>query len=456
LVYSQIPVPDKNWLDILRQNIGAQENSILLESCQTFTSSQNTVEDEYSIYAFQPEILLDLNNQRVNCNNLVIPLNLQKNPFKALQYILDQFSKQPATELPFEGGLMGYLSYDLGLKSMNIPRNQADDFEIPDMITGFYPLALVMDHHKSMINIVGIEGREQQAQKLIQWVKKIAPRPLQPFHLQQHWQSNMSKKEYLQKFNQVKNYILSGDCYQVNLAQRWHATYEGDNWQAYNILAQENAAPFSAFMRFESCEVLSISPERFICCHGLQCESKPIKGTRPRNPDKSIDKKLSEELKDSVKDQAENVMIVDLLRNDLSKVCRPNSVTVPSLFAIESFPAVHHMVSTVCGELESNKSPLDLLEAAFPGGSITGAPKKRAMEIINELEPNRRNIYCGSLFYMGCNGKMDSNIAIRTLLCHQNNIYCWAGGGLVADSVDNEEYLETLTKVDKILPILEN
>jgi len=265
----------------------------------------------------------------------------------------------------------------------------------------------------------------------------------------------MSQADYLQKFERIQQYLQSGDCYQINLAQRFTAGFEGDAYSAYLQLRHSNQAPFSAFIRLADAAVLSISPERFIEVKARQVETKPIKGTKPRFADPLLDTQSAEALRHSTKDRAENVMIVDLLRNDLGKVCTPGTVRVPALFAIESFPAVHHLVSTVTGQLDALYQPIDALRAAFPGGSITGAPKVRAMQIIEELEPHRRSVYCGAIGYISQHGHMDTNIAIRTLVISDQQIHCWAGGGIVADSQGMAEYQETYDKVGKILPVLQ-
>ena len=265
----------------------------------------------------------------------------------------------------------------------------------------------------------------------------------------------MDKNQYVDKIAQVNAYLRSGDCYQVNLAQRFDAPYSGDEYQAYLRLRGANKAPFSAFIRIPEAVIISISPERFLSVDSQgKVQTKPIKGTRPRSPDNAIDQQNIQALRGSSKDQAENLMIVDLLRNDLSKSCQPHSVSVPALFEIESFAAVHHLVSTVTGQLAEQQTALSLLRGAFPGGSITGAPKIRAMEIIEELEPQRRNIYCGSIGYLGIDGDMDTSICIRTLLLENSHLYCWAGGGIVLDSTALDEYQESLDKVCKILPVL--
>lgn len=220
-------------------------------------------------------------------------------------------------------------------------------------------------------------------------------------------------------------------------------------------LRQQNPAPFAAFLHTPEAQILSTSPERFLALHDGQVETKPIKGTRPRClQDAAQDAAIAQELLNSNKDRAENVMIVDLLRNDLSKVCELGSVRVPHLFALESFARVHHLVSTVTGRLAANKTALDLLRACFPGGSITGAPKLRAMQIIEELEPQRRGVYCGSIGYVGFDGQMDSNIAIRTLIYAQAQLRFWVGGGIVADSHMDAEYAETFAKAEAIFRAL--
>ena len=253
----------------------------------------------------------------------------------------------------------------------------------------------------------------------------------------------------------MQDHIRAGDCYQINLTQRFEARVQGDSWQAYGRLRRTNPAPYSAYLDLPFAQVLSSSPERFLRLRGDRVETKPIKGTRPRAGDPARDAALAEDLVASAKDRAENVMIVDLLRNDLGKCCVPGSIRAEPLFAIESFASVHHLVSTVTGRLAPGRHAVDLIRACFPGGSITGAPKHRAMQIIEALEPQRRSIYCGCIGYLGFDGGMDLNIAIRTLLRVDENIYAWAGGGIVADSAVDAEYQESLDKAAALLAILE-
>ncbi|MEZ5501956.1 MAG: anthranilate synthase component I family protein [Halioglobus sp.] len=234
------------------------------------------------------------------------------------------------------------------------------------------------------------------------------------------------------------------------------ARYRGDPWAAYRALRPLAAAPFAAYLTLaQDAALLCLSPERFLSLHGHRVETSPIKGTRPRDTDPQADALARADLRASQKDRAENLMIVDLLRNDLGRSCVPGSIHVDRLFEVQSYPTVHHLVSTISGELQAGRNAMDLLRDSFPGGSITGAPKRRAMEIIAELEPDERSVYCGSVVYISADGRMDSNIAIRSLLCHDSTVRCWGGGGIVADSVCEEEYRESCDKVVKFLRALE-
>jgi para-aminobenzoate synthetase component 1 len=358
-------------------------------------------------------------------------------------------------DLPFNGGWLGYFGYDLGRTIENIPTRAIEDINLPQMAIGLYLDALIYDKQQQSWFYVSQPNTDRLA-LYEQYLNTHANSQVntQSFALNSDWQSNMSETEYAAKFAQIEEYLKSGDCYQINLAQRFNAQFEGSPWAAYIKLREANKAPFSSFINHPQGAILSISPERFISVNNNVVETKPIKGTLPRKADALEDQRQAQILAASAKDRAENVMIVDLLRNDLGKVAKPGSVHVPSLFAIESFPAVHHLVSTVTSELDEGKTAVDQLKAAFPGGSITGAPKIRAMEIIEELEPHRRSIYCGSIGYLSACGNMDTSITIRTLVCHKAQIYCWAGGGIVADSKVELEYQETYDKVNKILPLL--
>lgn len=381
-------------------------------------------------------------------------------PFSLLQNCLHELKPHHHTDLPFCGGALGYFSYDLGRRIENLPEYTLDAEHIPDMVVGIYDWAIVTDHQlqRCWLASYGLnhETKDQWAALVSQLTADNTTKQADSFRVTSELRSNLDHDAYEQAFNKIQHYIHEGDCYQVNLAKRFEIDAEGDPWFAYQLLRKQSPAPFSSFFSTPYVTVLSSSPERLLKVKHQQVETKPIKGTRPRDLNDPIrDKSLADELQLSLKDRAENLMIVDLLRNDLGKVCVPGSIKVSKPFALESFATVHHLVSTITGTLADNHNAVSVLRACFPGGSITGAPKLRAMEIIEELEPHRRGIYCGSIAYIGFDGKMDSNIAIRTLMYSHNLLRFWAGGGIVADSTVDAEYQEILDKAAAILRLLE-
>ncbi|MBT0726294.1 aminodeoxychorismate synthase component 1 [Rosenbergiella australiborealis] len=371
-------------------------------------------------------------------------------PMTLIERALSLLPRVTTPSSPFSGGAVGLWGYDLGRRFETLPEQAVSDLDCPDMAVGIYDWALIADHHLKTLTLISLSD----ANTRLDWLHSQKRRETVNFSLTSAWQSNLDAQAYRQKFEQVQAYILAGDCYQINLAQRFKASYQGCEWQAYQQLSQSNRAPFSAFLRLPNSTILSFSPERFIKVEEKVIETKPIKGTVPRDPDPKRDQLQREWLANSIKNRAENLMIVDLLRNDIGRIASPGSVNVPALFAIETFPAVHHLVSTVRGILPDSVAVTQLLRACFPGGSITGAPKIRAMEIIDELEPHRRNAWCGSIGFISRCGNMDTSITIRTLIAEKQTLYCSAGGGIVADSQWEEEYQETFHKVSKILPIL--
>jgi para-aminobenzoate synthetase component 1 len=360
--------------------------------------------------------------------------------------------------LPFAGGAVGYCGYDLGRRFERIPSIAAADITMPDLAIGIYDWAVIVDHASRRTWLAG-NGRD--ARTFPQWNELVArlsaePPPVPPrFRVLGIPKSNLGRDAYAAAFRAVQEHIRLGDCYQVNLTQRFEAEAEGDAWHAYVRLREINPAPFAAYLDLPDGKIVCSSPERFLRVQDGHVETKPIKGTRPRSKDPARDRALAEELRASAKDRAENVMIVDLLRNDLGKCCVPGSVRASKLFDVESFASVHQLVSTVEGRLSPGMHALDLLAACFPGGSITGAPKVAAMKIIEELEPHRRSVYCGSIGYIGFDGNMDSNIAIRTLVQQGGRVYTWAGGGVVADSNVDAEYQESLDKAAAMLAVMD-
>lgn len=377
-----------------------------------------------------------------------------QDPLTLLQQAIDGLGLAATSnsDLPFQGGALGLFGYDLGRRFETLPEHAQADISLPDMAVGLYDWALIVDHQKKTVSLLS----HHDVQARLAWLEAQQPAPTQTFTLTSGWRSNMTAQEYAEKFSRVQAYLQSGDCYQVNLAQRFEAAYRGDEWQAFTCLNASNKAPFSAFLRLEQGAILSLSPERFIHLADGTIQTRPIKGTLPRLADPATDRQQAERLAASPKDRAENLMIVDLMRNDIGRVAEPGSVRVPELFVVEPFPAVHHLVSTITARLPASRTACDLLRAAFPGGSITGAPKVRAMAIIDELEPHRRNAWCGSIGYVSLCGTMDTSITIRTLTASGGNLYCSAGGGIVADSQVDAEYQETFDKVNRILQQLEN
>jgi len=358
----------------------------------------------------------------------------------------------PVADVPFAGGALGYWSYDL---ARHLPGLAQDG--LPVMALGIYDWALVLDHQQHTARLVSHQRYAATSALLAQLLVRLQAEPVplaDNFRVRGKIVCNFSKDSYAAAFDKVQRYLQSGDCYQINLAQRFSASATGDALCAYLKLRRLSPAPYSAFLNFPGVQILCASPERFIGVNSGLVETKPIKGTRPRDSDPLRDRQLAEELAHHPKDRAENLMIVDLLRNDLGKNCAPGSVRVPKLFEVESYANVHHLVSTVQGELAEGRDALNLLQGCFPGGSITGAPKLRAMQIIEQLEPDRRGIYCGAIGYVGFDGNMDSNIVIRTLVYADNEIRGWAGGGLVADSQCDAEYQETLDKASAMLELL--
>ncbi|MDC6118693.1 aminodeoxychorismate synthase component 1 [Serratia rubidaea] len=379
-------------------------------------------------------------------------LSSTEDPFTLLQQQLSAlpFSPPADDDLPFQGGALGLFGYDLGRRVETLPTLAEAELALPDMAVGIYDWALIADHHRQRLTLLSYGDVEQRWQ----WLRNHQRPAPAAFRLTGPWQANMTRAQYGEKFQRIQQYLRSGDCYQINLAQRFSAPYQGDEWQAFLRLNDSNRAPFSAFLRLPHNAVLSISPERFLWLERQQVQTRPIKGTLPRLADPQQDATQAQRLATSPKDRAENLMIVDLLRNDIGRVAQPGSVRVPELFVVEPFPAVHHLVSTITARLPAATPASELLRACFPGGSITGAPKVRAMEIIEELEPQRRNAYCGSIGYISACGTMDTNITIRTLMTENGRIHCAAGGGIVADSEEQAEYQETFDKVGRILPQL--
>lgn len=443
--YTLKHLPDAIWLDSGKPGSHSGRYDILVaDPVKTLISNGNTsfFKDRTGVHNF-PGTAFELVQQH-------LPLH-----------------QQLCKDLPFIGGAVGYWSYDLAWQLEKLPEHHPRDIELPDMKVGIYAWAIIQDHQQQTCqlvlnpelaptyNFLEIQKFVQQytVDSLFHDLKSFLKKVKKGFKINKI-ESNLNAKKYATLFNKIQSYIAAGDCYQINLAQRFSTKWQGDPFFAYLHLRQQLPSPFSAFMQWDQGALLSFSPERFLQVRGNKIETKPIKGTIARGRTPEEDQQNAAWLQNSLKNRAENVMIVDLLRNDLSR--HATQIEVPQLCELQSFANVHHLVSTVTGKLKPGSTAIDLLRDAFPGGSITGAPKIRAMEIIEELEPHQRSIYCGSIGYISVDGQMDTNIAIRTLVCDKENLHCWGGGGIVADSICEKEYEETIAKVNLILQNLQD
>ena len=421
------------------------------------TASDRSGNARYDILSADPYLTLTTRSAVTTIRSRHSEKHSLDDPLSLIREQLDPRSQAPL-DLPFSGGALGYFGYDLGRRFEELPSSAEADIDMPELAVGLYDWAVVVDHFEQRAWLVG-HGRDERTfaewDGLVDSLERPRPRPGTPFEVLSPVVSNFDRQTYERAFGRIKAHIRRGDCYQVNLTQRFEAKARGNAWQAYLKLRRINPAPFSAYLDHPDGRVLCSSPERFLKLRGDHVETRPIKGTRPRSVHGARDRAYAAELRNSDKDRAENVMIVDLLRNDLGRSCVPGSIRATRLFDVESFASVHHLVSTVTGRLASGRHAVDLLRGCFPGGSITGAPKVRAMQIIDSVEPHRRSIYCGAIGYIGFDGNMDTNIAIRSLVQHKDSIYAWAGGGIVADSDPEAEFQESLDKAAALLAVLD-
>ncbi|WP_196157825.1 aminodeoxychorismate synthase component I [Reinekea sp. G2M2-21] len=424
-----------------------------------YHSGQETQESEW-ISAWPTEEYCYLGQRKIQVSDFLGNGEThQADWFEFLKQKSNQHTHSPSN-LKFTGGLAGHLSYDLGLELLGINSRHFANTQ-PLAVVGLYHWCVYFDHQHKRTYLI---THNQCPKEIISRVKErlSAPEQLTDKPTQRplkntvgHWQCGMSRYQYDVAFAKIKSYIVEGDAYQINLTRQWTCkTTNTNDWALYRQLIKKMPAPFSVFHRTHDHSLLSVSPERFIQIQGKTIITQPIKGTRPRSVDPVEDEQHKTELLTSEKDRSENLMIVDLLRNDLSKNAQAGSVTVSELFSLHSFTNVHHLVSTIKATLAEGKHPLDALRDAFPGGSITGAPKKRAMEIIDELETVRRGNYCGCSFYLSADLQFDSNILIRTVTLTSNTLSCSGGGGIVFDSECDSEFEESEVKVRRILTTL--
>ena len=456
------PLPYQHDSALLFERIADEPWAMLLDSGQAHDAAgqPGSQYGQYDILVAKPiATIVTHGNTTTVFENEKTRLS-EEDPFVLLNQLLARYQAEDVG-VPFAGGAVGYFAYDLGRRLEKIADKNTPE-AIPEMMLGIYDWAVVVDHRAKKTTLIShgfSEKTKENWQMLCGLFSEPVDRKATAFKTMSETQCNFTNESYLKAFDHIKSYIQAGDCYQVNLAQRFEADVEGDSWIAYKKLREISPAPFMAYMQFphqeDNCfQVLSNSPERFVQVVGDHVETRPIKGTRPRAEDVAEDLANAQALQNSAKDQAENLMIVDLLRNDIGKSCKTGSVKVEKLFQLQSFANVHHLVSIVVAKLKQSATVIDLLKGCFPGGSITGAPKVRSMQVIEELEPNRRGVYCGAIGYIGFDGKMDTNIAIRTAVINQGKMSYYAGGGIVADSDGPKEYLETLDKASTMIKLL--
>ena len=469
LVEEVTPVPDPEEAFL---RFCGRPHCLFLDS-----ASRDPVLGRYSFLAADPFDFLELSEDDPDC-------------LGELTRRLAGTVSTPVADLPpFQGGAAGLFGYELGRQLETIPKARIDEFQTPALAVGFYDVVVAWDHllERCWVISTGLPARDpvarvDRAAKRLKdtrrWLDGLSPGgkldggvsrnksrlpALRADQLAPQYSvggpkglsSNFSESDYLDTVRRAIDYIYAGDVFQVNLAQRLLYPAKDDSVSLYLRLRNRNPAPFAGYLDLGDFQLLSASPERFLRVADREVEARPIKGTRRRADEPEDDLFAGEELLSSEKDRAENVMIVDLLRNDLARVCRPDSVVVSQLCGLETYQYVQHLVSVICGKLDAPHGPIDLVRAAFPGGSITGAPKVRAMEIIAELEPTARGPYCGSLGYLGFDGSLDLSILIRTITAGRGWWQAPVGGGIVAQSVPRQEYEETWHKAEGMLQALE-
>lgn len=415
----------------------------------------------YSLMGCEPFLIFQSEGNDVMREEDGCRMHDQENPLEALEIYLKRYSvTKDSLDLPCYGGAVGYLSYDLGRTIEDLPEKATNDLQLPESCLGFYDVMLVYDHLTSKAYIVSTgfpesETRSRQRRAIERlgefkrWLavrNPPAPEKKSPADLPSEPQSNFTHDGYIQAVEKARQYIIDGDIFEVNLSQRYSADISIEPLELYRRLRRINPAPFAAYLNMGEMQVVSSSPERFLRVQGDRVETRPIKGTIRRGGSPEEDESNAAWLLNSEKDRAENMMIVDLERNDLGRICRYGTVKVTELAVLEKYPTVYHLTSTVVGQLKEGINRADIIKATFPGGSISGAPKIRALEIIEELEPVRRSVYTGSIGYFSFDGDLDLNIVIRTFLIKGSKAYFQLGGAVVYDSDAEAEYQETLDK----------
>lgn len=424
-----------------------EKDTILLDS-----SKEDKNLSKYSFIGINPFLRFEVKNEKAYINDNII----EGEPFKVLENLIYEYKNDIQDIIPFLSGAIGYISYDAGRLLEELPNTSKEDFNIPDMRFIFYKNIIIFDLINDKKYITDLDGNIENIESILTVIHNgekindeiVCEKSENIFY------SNFIKEDYKKAVTRLKEYIVSGDVYIANMTQRFWCYNEDDSFNIYKKLRSINKAPFSAYLNFEDFQIISSSPERFIQVFNNKAHTRPIKGTRPRGHNAEEDEKNKLELINSEKDKAELLMVVDLERNDFSKVCKPHTVKVTENFKLEEYATVFHLVSTVEGELKNDVSSVRCIKECFPGGSITGTPKIRAMEIIEELEGIKRNIYTGSIGYFDFRGNCDFNIVIRTIIKKDNKAFFGVGGGITYDSIEEDEYNETLDKARALMRVL--
>ncbi|MCF6158608.1 MAG: aminodeoxychorismate synthase component I [wastewater metagenome] len=421
----------------------------------------------YSFLGFNPFLTVKTKGRTIILTDKDGSLTSEGNPFEHLRELLKQFSLKNINEsIPFQCGIVGYFGYDLYRFIEKIDSRTVDDINLPDMFFGFYDTIISYDNLLKKCYVIGVDfgidnSIKDKAGQIIRTLKRktdALPRQVSTESSldvgKPALRFNFTREYYLNAVKHIKDYISAGDVYQVNLSHRIETEIGISSYELYKRLRCVNPAPFSCYVAFDDTAIVSSSPERFLYVNNGRVQTRPIKGTRPRGRNQETDDRMKQDLLSSLKDDAELTMIIDLERNDLGRVCKYGSVKVVERKVLETYPTVYHLVSTIEGDLQEQYDTIDLLKATFPGGSITGAPKIRAMQIIDELEPTKRGVYTGAIGYIGFNGNVDLNIAIRTFITKGKTVYFQVGSGIVADSKEEEEYEETMYKAKALIDSL--
>ena len=424
-----------------------EKDTILLDS-----SKEDKNLSKYSFIGINPFLRFEVKNEKAYINDNII----EGEPFKVLENLIYEYKNDIQDIIPFLSGAIGYISYGAGRLLEELPNTSKEDFNIPDMRFIFYKNIIIFDLINDKKYITDLDGNIENIESILTVIHNgekindeiVCEKSENIFY------SNFIKEDYKKAVTRLKEYIVSGDVYIANMTQRFWCYNEDDSFNIYKKLRSINKAPFSAYLNFEDFQIISSSPERFIQVSNNKAHTRPIKGTRPRGHNAEEDEKNKLELINSEKDKAELLMVVDLERNDFSKVCKPHTVKVTENFKLEEYATVFHLVSTVEGELKNDVSSVRCIKECFPGGSITGTPKIRAMEIIEELEGIKRNIYTGSIGYFDFRGNCDFNIVIRTIIKKDNKAFFGVGGGITYDSIEEDEYNETLDKARALMRVL--